>query len=165
MSCMLRSFFFLNQFKHSTENDTYLFYSKTFERNLIYISFLFVKQLYIPFRLKKISYTPLYFDTFKLINWEKLTFYVLSPNIPSRFYFECNFFPKTKSLTCEYKEFELESWECESNVLKVRNYKLGLEEGSDMVNKGNGWFIFLYNNIKKICGIAEKIKKKDIINL
>jgi hypothetical protein len=96
--------FFLKQFKHSTENDTHLFDFKTSERNQMHISF-FRKQLYIPFRLKEITYIPLYFDNYKLINYEKLTFYVFSPNIPIRFYFECNFFPNTKYLTCEYKEF------------------------------------------------------------
>jgi hypothetical protein len=151
--------FFLNQFKNNTENDTDLFDSKTFEKNLKHITF-FIKQLYTPFRLKKITYIPFYFNTFKLINFEKSTFYVLSPNIPIRFYFECNFFPKTKYLTCEYKEFELESWEHQSNILKIKNYRLGLEEGSEKVDKKMGWFIFLYNNVKEVCGIAEKVKKR-----
>jgi hypothetical protein len=44
----------------------------------------------------------------------------------------------------------------------MRNYRLGLEEGSEMVNKKMEWFIFLYNNIKEVCGIAEKVKIKDI---
>jgi hypothetical protein len=53
----------------------------------------------------------------------------------------------------------------ESNVLKIRNYRLGLEEGSEMINKKIGWFIFLYKNVKEICGIAEKVKKKGYYNI
>jgi hypothetical protein len=26
-----------------------------------------------------------------------------------------------------------------------------------------GWFIFLYNNEKEVCGIAKKVKQKDTI--
>jgi hypothetical protein len=37
---------------------------------------------------------------------------------------------------------------------------LFLEEGSSIVNKKMGWFIFLYNNVKEVCGIAEKVKKR-----
>jgi hypothetical protein len=32
-----------------------------------------------------------------------------------------------------------------------------------MVNKKMRWFIFLYNNVKEVCSIAEKVKKKDTI--
>jgi hypothetical protein len=93
--------------KLDTENDTNLFDSKTFERNHIHIKF-FGKQLYILLRLKKITYVPFYSENFKLRNYEKLIFYVLSPKIPIRFYFECKYFPKTKFFTCEYKELKLE---------------------------------------------------------
>jgi hypothetical protein len=148
-------YFIYTPIKHDTENDTNLFDSKTFERNHTHIKFL-GKKLYIPFRLKEVDYIPYYFISFKLRNYEKLTFYVLSPNIPIRFYFECKYFPKTKFLSCEYKKLELESQEYDSNVLKIRNYKLGFEEGSNVVNKKMGWFIFLYNNVKEVCGIAEK---------
>jgi hypothetical protein len=80
-------YFIYIQIKDNTENDINLFDSKTFERNYINIKKI-RKKLYIPFRLKEADYIPYHFDNFKLRNYEILTFYVLSPNIPIRFYFE-----------------------------------------------------------------------------